>query len=201
MTGAGFSVVDGFPPHQRDRVVRLFWEAFKGKLYPVMKPEPRALDFLSRVADPSHAISALSVDGEVIGVAGFKTAGGAFIGGGLRDMCAVYGMVGGTWRGLVLSLLERPLRPETLLMDGIFVSETARGRGIGSALLTAIKIKAVAVGCSRVRLDVIDVNPRAKELYERNGFITESVSDIGPLSRVFGFRKAAMMICSDLAAP
>lgn len=198
MKEASFSIADGFPADQRDRVVRLFWASFRRKLYPVMKPEEKALSFLEQVADPGHAISAVLPDGSVIGVAGFKTAKGAFIGGGLKELCAVYGAIGGFWRGLVLSLLERPLQQGTLLMDGIFVSEAARGRGVGSALLSAIKERAVVLGCSSVRLDVIDSNPRAKKLYERHGFVAESTSDMGPLHHVFGFRKATTMICSRL---
>lgn len=197
MTEGFFSIVDGFPADQRETVVCLFWSAFSQKLYPVMKPEEKALGFLSRVADPAHAISAMTPDGSVIGIAGFKTEKGAFIGGGLREICATYGMIGGFWRGLVLSVLERPLQPKTLLMDGIFVSEAARGQGVGSALLSSIKEKAIALGCSRVRLDVIDTNPRARELYERHGFVAESSSDMGSLHHVFGFRKATTMVCSD----
>ena len=163
-----------------------------------MRPEEKALTFLARVADADHAISALSADGVVIGVAGFKTAAGAFIGGGLEEMCAVYGVFGGFWRGLALSVLERSLQPGTLLMDGIFVDEAARGLGVGSALLAAIKARAAKLGCSNVRLDVIDTNPRAKALYERHGFVPESTSDMGALRHIFGFRKATTMICHDL---
>lgn len=197
MTEAPFHLADGFPADQRDKVVGLFWSAFRQKLHPVMKPEDKALDFLTQIADPAFAISALTPDGEVIGVAGFKTEKGAFIGGGLREMCAAYGMVGGFWRGLVLSILERPLQSETLLMDGIFVDETARGQGVGSALLSAIKEKAGRLGCSRVRLDVIDTNPRARKLYERHGFVAENTTDMGPLHRIFGFRRVTTMVYSD----
>ncbi|MEM8950265.1 MAG: GNAT family N-acetyltransferase [Pseudomonadota bacterium] len=190
-----FSIVDGFPESQRDLVVRLFWQAFRQKLNQVMQPETKAQAFLRRVADPTHAVSALSPDGSVIGIAGFKTANGAFIGGGLGDMCAVYGIVGGFWRGLLLSLLERPLQAETLLMDGIFVGNDARGQGVGTSLLTAIKERAVARGCSHVRLDVIDNNPRARRLYEQQGFVAEETIEMGPLlRRLFRFRRATTMI-------
>lgn len=198
VNNGSFSIIDGFPLDQRDKVACLFWEAFERKLQPVMKPEEKALAFLELVADSAHAISALSPDGRVIGVAGFKSAAGALIGGGLKEMCAVYGMVGGLWRGIVLSALERPMQPGTLLMDGIFVGKEARGQGVGSALLSSIKRKAIALDCSSVRLDVIDTNPRAKELYLRHGFVAESTSDMGPLHHIFGFREATTMICRDL---
>lgn len=44
-------------------------------------------------------------------------------------------------------------------MDGMFVTEAARGRGIGTRLLTAIKQEAKARGLRQVRLDVIDTTP------------------------------------------
>ncbi len=190
-----YSVIDGFTQKQRGAVVRLFWAAFKGKLNPVMKPETKALKFLEMVADPAHAICALTSDGTLIGVAGFKTKRGGFIGGGLKELCAIYGLTGGIWRGLVLSLLERPLEPETLLMDGIFVEDTARGMGVGTALLMAIKDKARDCNCSKVRLDVIDINPRARALYDRQGFQAGITSDIGPLHHIFQFQKSTTMIC------
>lgn len=77
-----YSVIDGFSEMQRDAVVRLFWAAFKGKLNLVMKPEAKALTFFEMVADPAHAICVLASDGTLIGVAGFKTKRGRFIGGG-----------------------------------------------------------------------------------------------------------------------
>lgn len=149
-----FSIVDGFQPDQRDIAIRLFWEAFKGKLHPIMKPERKALRFLNLVVDPAHAISAISSDDTLIDVAGFKTENGAFVGGELKELCTTYGTIGGFWRSLVLSILERPLNPGTLLMDGIFVGEAARGQGVGSALLSAIKEKASVCGCSKVRFQI-----------------------------------------------
>lgn len=189
-------ISDGFDQIQRSKAISLFWVAFRGKLNLIMSPEEKALAFLNLVADPSHAISATNDDGILIGIAGFKTKQGSFIGGGLPELRSIYGVFGGTWRGLVLSLLERPLQADTLLMDGIFVSEEARGKGVGSGLLRAIKAKAETLNCSKVRLDVIDSNPRARALYERQGFVADGVSKLGPLRYLFGFREATTMVWS-----
>lgn len=191
--GPTFHIHDGFTESQRGTAARLFWEAFRDKLLPVMKPEENALKFLARVADPSHAIGAVAPDGTLVGIAGFKTKAGSFIGGELQDLQAVYGTLGGVWRGLAVSVLERPTRRGTLTMDGIMVDARARGQGVGTALLSAIKKKAVALECTEVRLDVIDTNPRARALYEREGFVAAETTDIGPLRHFFGFRKSTMM--------
>ena len=189
------TIAEGFRPEQRAVAVRLFWMAFEGKLSLLMNPEDKALAFLERVADPAHALSASLPDGTLVGIAGFKTKDGSFIGGELADVQAVYGWVGGLWRGLALSVLERPLEAGTLTMDGIMVSEAARGQGVGSALLSAIKEKAAKLDCTTIRLDVVDTNPRARALYERRGFVARETTGIGPLRYIFGFRTSTMMIC------
>lgn len=190
-----FRLIDGFPADQRPRAAQLFWEAFGPKLHPVLKPEAKALKFIEAVIHASHAISAVTNDGALIGIAGFKTENGAFVGGDLKDLRSIYGWLGGVWRGLLLSLFERPLQPETLTMDGVMVGAEARGRGVGAALLSAVKNKAAELGCSRVRLDVVDTNPRAKALYKRQGFVSQSTSSIGPLRYIFGFRSTTTMVC------
>ena len=189
-------IEQGLRPEHRDAAVDLFWEAFKGKLAPVMQPEARALSFLRTAVDPAHAISAVSDQGELLGIAGFKTADGGFVGGGMRDVCAAYGLTGGIWRSLTLSVLDRPVEEGSLLMDGIFVAEAARGQGIGTILLDAVKQKARELGSASVRLDVIDSNPRARALYERQGFVAQETSETGPFRYVFGFQSSTRMICT-----
>ncbi|WP_269584815.1 GNAT family N-acetyltransferase [Roseibium sp. Sym1] len=188
-----YRIVPGFPQTERPVAVRLFWQAFAGKLGRVMAPEDKALAFLERVINPDFAVSALSPEGGLLGLAGFKTDQGALIGGGLGDMTAVYGLFGGTWRGLLLDTLERETEDGCLLMDGIFVAEDARGRGIGGALLEAVFTEARSRNLSRVRLDVINTNPRAKALYERKGFKAVSEEKTGILELLFGFSSSTRM--------
>lgn len=190
----------GFDRAERDLAARLFWQAFGGKLGPVLAPEHKALSFLSAVLHPDFAISARDSAGRLLGLAGLKTARGGLVGGGWRDLARVYGWPGAAWRGGALSLLERKVRPDTLLMDGIFVAEDARGRGVGSALLGAVKARAAEDGKSSVRLDVIDSNLRARALYERHGFVAGDVTHIGPLHYLFGFRSSTEMHCAIPAA-
>ena len=138
----------GFDRAERGHAARLFWQAFGSKLGPVLAPEDKALSFLSAVLHPDFAISARDREGRLLGLAGVKTAQGGLVGGGWRDLARVYGWPGALWRGGALSLLERQVRPDTLLMDGIFVAEDARGRGVGSALLGAVKARAAQDGKS-----------------------------------------------------
>ncbi|KAB2847490.1 MAG: GNAT family N-acetyltransferase, partial [Hyphomicrobiaceae bacterium] len=75
------------------------------------------------------------------------------------------------------------------------------GRGVGTLLLRAIKRKAGEHDCSNVRLDVIDTNPRAQQLYEREGFRAVAVRNLGPLRHLFGFRRATTMMAESGAGP
>jgi len=188
-----FDIIYGFPEDQRAVAAALFWQAFSGKLGKILTPEDKALALITRMLDPHYALSAVDADGRLLGLAGFKTDTGALAGGGLSDMIAVYGLFGGLWRGLALDLLERDPEPGLLLMDGIFVSAEARGLGIGTALLDAICRTAAAKGCQRVRLDVIDTNPRARARYERSGFVAISTEQTGPFKHIFGFSSATRM--------
>ena len=189
-----FSIHHGIEDGHIDKALDLFWQAFRQKLAPVLKPEDKALQFLRRVVDPAHAISAVSSDGDLLGIAGFKTPAGAFIGGTLSDICAIYGALGGLWRGVLIDILERDLSEGALLMDGIFVDPDARRKGVGTALLDAIAREARARDLAQVRLDVIDTNPRARALYERCGFVAGEVQELGLLRHLFGFRTATTMM-------
>ena len=188
------SIHRGLPAHLRADAARLYWQAFGGKLGRVLGPERRAYALLARVMRGDHAIVALSDTGHLVGLVGFKSPGGAFAGGGFADLAAVYGAVGAAWRATLLWLLERDLDNDRFLMDGICVVDTARGQGVGTALLTAICDEGRSRGYPSVRLDVIDTNPRARALYEREGFVAVRTSPIGPLRWVFGFSATTTMV-------
>lgn len=67
----------------------------------------------------------------------------------------------GLWHGAVDCWLE-----------DLYVSDDARGAGLGRALVEAAIQRARARGCARVELDVSDANQPALALYEAAGFAT-----------------------------
>ncbi|MEM7599537.1 MAG: GNAT family N-acetyltransferase [Pseudomonadota bacterium] len=187
-------VTPGFAADEADQVAHLFWQAFRLKLTRILAPDDKAITFLASVLNPHYALVARKADGTILGLAGFKTGQGGLVGGGFRDLARVYGGLSALWRAPLLSLLERQIEPGTLLMDGIFVSEAARGHGVGTALLEAIKTHATHNGLFAVRLDVIDTNPRAKALYLRHGFEPAGEEHLGPFRHIFGFKSSTKMI-------
>ena len=171
----------------------LYWQAFGPKLGKVLGPEDKAKAFIRRVINPDFGLSVVEGDA-LLGVAGFKTFEGALVGGDFADLAAIYGTLGAVWRAALVSILERDVENERFLMDGIFVAPSARGRGVGTALLRAIYSEGRTRGYRDVRLDVIDTNPRARALYEREGFKPVKTDHLGPLSWLFGFKTSTTMV-------
>ncbi|GGS95929.1 GNAT family N-acetyltransferase [Streptomyces chromofuscus] len=60
-------------------------------------------------------------------------------------------------------------------IQGLAVSEEARGAGVGRALLRAVQDEARRQGARRVTLRVLGHNTPARELYESEGFVVEGV--------------------------
>ncbi|MER7701811.1 GNAT family N-acetyltransferase [Kitasatospora sp. NPDC097605] len=108
-------------------------------------------------------------------------------------MLAAYGPFRGLPRLAVLALFERRPEPGELVMDGIAVDARRRGLGTGGRLLTEIAAVAAEHGCHRVRLDVIDVNPRARALYERHGFTAARTERTPYLRTLLGFGAVTTM--------
>lgn len=57
-------------------------------------------------------------------------------------------------------------------LEDLYVSDDARGAGLGGALVDAAADRARGRGCARVELDVSEANPAALALYEAAGFAT-----------------------------
>lgn len=187
-------IIRGFSEAHRDTIAHLYWQAFGGKLGRIMGPDARAEQFIASVLDPSHALSAVSNEGAILGVAGFKTAKGELVGGKWSDMRASYGTLGSVWRLGALALLERDVDNTRFLVDGIFVAPEARGQGVGTRLLDGLALEARKRHYDKIRLDVINTNLRARTLYEREGFEAVGTTHTGIFSHLFGFESATTMV-------
>lgn len=188
-------LIVGIPEQNRDEAAALYWEAFGTKLGFVLGPRYAAIHFISSVMRSDHGICAVDDSGRLLGVVGFKTHEGALVGGGFRDLRAVYGWISGAIRHGLLNALESETENKRFVMDGLFVAPEARGQGIGSALLHAIAEEARTRGYRQVRLDVIDSNHRARMLYLHHGYYDLNEQKLGLLRYVFGFKSSTSMVC------
>ena len=186
-------LLQGLTAAQRAEAAALYWQAFGAKLGRVMGPEVKAMAFIERVLDPAHMIAAVDARGHVLGVIGFRTLEGSFVGGDRADLRAVYGRFGAFWRGLALQLLAQDLAQGTLCVDGCAVTGPMRGRGLGAALLEALCAEAQARGYRVLRLDVVDENLRAKARYHRLGFAVTGRAERWLTAAIFGYRTAVAM--------
>lgn len=188
----GITVRRGVPAGAEPRVAELYWEAFGRKLGAALNPPDTGRRFIASHLRHDRAVVALAGD-RVVGVAGFKLGDRGLTGGGAADVLGTYGRVRGLPRLALLALLERTATPGQLVMDGIAVDAGHRGRGIGGALLEEVARVAAENGCGQVRLDVIDVNPRARALYERHGFAAGRTEQTPYLRRLMGFGAVTTM--------
>ncbi|MFD8599232.1 GNAT family N-acetyltransferase [Kitasatospora sp. NPDC059646] len=167
---AGPALRRGIPVGAEQQVAALYWEAFGRKLGPALGPPDRGRAFLAAHLHHDRGVVALDGTGRVVGVAGYRLAGRGLTGGSARDVLSAYGLAAGLPRLALLALLDREPAGAELLMDGICVAAAHRGAGIGGLLLGEIAAVAAENGCTRIRLDVVDTNPRARALYTRHGF-------------------------------
>lgn len=182
----------GVPDGAEARVAELYWEAFGRKLGAALNPPEKGRRFIAAHLHHDRGVVALA-GGEVVAVAGYRLGGRGLTGGGVADVLSGYGLVRGLPRLAVLALLERTPAPGELVMDGIAVDPGQRGAGIGSRLLKEVAAVADRNGCHRIRLDVIDVNPRARALYERHGFVPVRTERTPYLNRLMGFTAVTTM--------
>ncbi|MFI6981305.1 GNAT family N-acetyltransferase [Embleya sp. NPDC050154] len=183
----------GLPPDARRRAAELYWEAFGRKLGTALGPAEAGTAFIAEHLHADRAIAATR-DGVLVGLAGYTHGGHGLTGGTARDVLRAYGRLGGLHRVAILALLERRPGSSELVMDGIAVDPSQRGTGIGSLLLDEVAVLARELGCRRIRLDVIDVNPRARALYERHGFVATRTEHTPYLRPLLGFGAVTTMI-------
>ncbi len=188
-----FQVLHGLPEHYRAAAADLYWQAFGGKLGPVMGPPARAQNYLRRVLRLDQCF-AIVQDRTLLGIVGLHSEAGTFAGGTAGDFGAVYGPLRGFWR-LKLLMLVANKDPDAgaLMIDGFSVQAAARGQGVGAALLEAAVAYARAQGFDAVQLDVVGSNWRARGFYQRHGFTVQSQRKIGPLRFIFGFDSTVRM--------
>lgn len=189
-----FHVLHGLPEPYRAAAADLYWQAFGGKLAPVMGPPARAQSYLRRVMRLDQCF-AIMQDNLLLGIVGLHTETGTFAGGTARDFAAIYGPLRGLWRLKLLTLVGNK-DPDigALMIDGFSVQAAARGKGIGAALIDAVFFYARAQGFDAVQLDVVGSNWRAREFYKRHGFIVQSQRKIGLLRFIFGFDSTVRMM-------
>ena len=200
MTASEATVERGLPEHLRPRAAEILDEAFGQKLVAVVPHRERRLAFLARTLRAGSCL--ITLDGDrLLGLVCLNASRGEFEGeildtgalgiGGWRELLGVFGAVRAA---VVLRMFfSHRAKPDELYIDFIAVTSAARGRGLGASLLSEARRVAREGGFEYVRLDVVDTNPRAQALYEREGYRVIHEERLGFLSRFTGFSAAYTM--------
>jgi ribosomal protein S18 acetylase RimI-like enzyme len=164
-------IIPAIPESQRQRAGEIYYQAFRRKLQPLVGKPAETLRVLSAGFDLNMAFGA-QVDGKLLGLAGLHSRAGIFSRARLRDSLENLGLLRGFFACAVLNLFGAGANcpPEDLRIAALAVAGEARGQGLGSRLLEAVFAKARAEGFEAVRLEVVDTNTGARQLYERHGF-------------------------------
>jgi ribosomal protein S18 acetylase RimI-like enzyme len=179
------------PETARMAAAELYWDAFGRLLRPALGRSPRAVDVLADGIDPRRAIVAMDGD-ELVGVVGLHYAGHAFTHLTARSMLRHLGLRG-VPRLVPLVLFNGRPDPGEMRLDGIAVRADRRGQGIGSQLLHEAARRAGILGIDVIRLEVVDTNPRARTLYEREGYVAIRTERTPYLRRMMGFGAVTTM--------
>ncbi|MEM7281232.1 MAG: GNAT family N-acetyltransferase [Pseudomonadota bacterium] len=188
------SIVQTLPENYRMEAASLYDDAFGPKLaVAIANPDTRR-SLIAESLNLRFAFAAIAND-NLVGIAGYRTEEGSLTEGLSFDaLKRSLGLIKGTRAALLLSFYERGLKPKELLMDGIAVHCSMRGKGVGTQLLQALCNYAKGHHYHQIRLDVIDTNPRARQLYERNGFEATHTENFGYLRWFFGFGASTTLI-------
>lgn len=187
-------ILHGIPEAMRSSAAALYDDAFGAKFAVAIPSSEARLALLADSLNLAFAFGATE-NNRLVGLAGYKTGDGSFTDKMTYKLLLKHaGLVRANWAALVFSLYERSLTSGQLLMDGIVVDASMRGHGIGTRLLNELAKFARSSGYDTVRLDVIDTNPNARRMYERNGFTATRTERFGYLRWLLGFGAATTLV-------
>jgi ribosomal protein S18 acetylase RimI-like enzyme len=181
----------GLTSDQLPEAVVLFDIAFQSKMK-IAIPDPAIRKQLFEgIFNPNSCVSAV-MDGKVVGFLGFQTATQAFTGGitgtGVpwQKLWKHLGLLTAIRAALVFAMFRRMPEPGTLLLDGVTVDTTLRGRGIGKLLMDGVIEYAEARSFDQIKLGVLDTNTSAIALYKKAGFVAIGKKNLGWLRHLVG---------------
>ena len=190
-------IKQNLPEKYIPQVTELFLSALGEKFIPILGNNEKSKKLFALSLNLENCFYA-EEDSMLLGVVAFQTSRETFFAPTLKSIQSLYGKIKGLYKGILLSLMEHKTEQDELYIEAIAVSTAARGKGVGTQLLEIIFTFAKEKGLHNVTLQVIDTNPRAKTLYEKNGFTVIKKENIWPINKIIGwpFNRVYVMIKS-----
>ncbi|MFM1758386.1 MAG: hypothetical protein RL193_963 [Actinomycetota bacterium] len=187
----------GFSPNQRSVAAQLYADAFERKFFKLLGNKAKIVQLFQLGLNSQFCFVAIDEENQLVGLLGFRVGSNQLLSLKRREFQQVFGALSGLFKSLVTTVIfhRKPESDEQLLMDGVAVSAEVRGQGIGSKLFNELITYARSQGFKSVRLDVIDENPRAKDLYAAIGFAPVEHKKVPwPIKNLIGVSGVTTMI-------
>ena len=177
----------GVPDKLRFSAATLIYDTFERKFRYTLGPRQKGISLIANSLRSEYGLAVLR-ENELIGIGGAKDDKGEFIQVSLLTWLRTYHIR--VLQSLVVGSLFffRKVQPNVLWLDNLSVTKTARGQGIGTQIILEFIRYGNENGYRALKLDVINTNIRAKDLYIRLGFnITHYHNVPLPWSHLLGF--------------
>lgn len=183
----------GLPEAYRRQAAEILYDAFQRKFASVISKADQAIAILEESMAASMALVAIS-DDRLVALAGVGHGGQGFLNWKRSAFLRQLGWLRGLPGYMLASTFIHPADNGQLMLECIAVSDSVRGQGVGTQLLDAVFALTQAEHLDAVQLDVIDTNPRARELYERLGFVATHTRHYPYFRRLLGLTAVTTMI-------
>ena len=187
----------GLSENFKSPAAELFLEALSEKFIPILGRKDKAKRLIESSIEPGNCFY-IEEDGKLLGLLAFQTTEGSFLNPSLKELIPIYGIFRAILKAINLSLLQHKTKTGELYIEAIAVTDFARSKGIGTKLIESITEMAVNKVYNCLTLQVIDTNPRAKELYKKLGFTIINNSKIWPVNKLVGWPFCEVLLMKKL---
>ena len=170
-TTAEIEVVEGIDETHVDAALRVAYDAFAEKFRIGFRNADDLVRLFRDSVDPTSCISA-TADGQFAGFLAFQTSCQEFYHLNPMAVFTRFSPPRAVRILINLVLLADRVRPDEFIVDSLAVDRSARGMGVGTALMRRAERMARSMGKRTMSLGVIGENDGAIRLYERLGYRT-----------------------------
>jgi ribosomal protein S18 acetylase RimI-like enzyme len=188
-----YRIFKGLPHSLVEEAVKIYYDAFSKKINPLVGNKEKAIPFIIQTTDFNACFYAVT-DKRLLGIAGIQDKDNNFTRNiRLRELLKEFNLFRSLLIRYIYGYKTSKVKKGVIRVDSIAVAAQARGMGIGTALLKEVFRYASDNGLENIKLEVVNTNPEARELYERLGFKAEKEVRYGFITRKAGFTSEFIM--------